>query len=349
MCNIQLTSRLGIHELNSKRQRIVDGYVFERRPQISSPPLQSSSTNALLAARPIKSIHRAQSSQKLRFEGTKVEKNTSSKETQHDVASRINDVGDSEARKASAHVRRFHMSRTTSNGDATRDSGIRKDSPIIFIERRSQLGQDKFYSTEPLASPIPPETTRAQKKPGKNARATIPPLTISSEAAARPAQSNNIPEAFKHRWNVPSEQLAKEMEAYALQEIGLRLAQQEHPTKADRPPTVTHGQGHSKFKPRTEIKRYAERHPDPNVIGDGAMIVDNRTGDEENVNENEYVTEIYVRVPIEDIEASVINAGLLILDSQPDIDAFYGPDDESDEDDEFDDEDENGGSIGNSL
>ena len=60
--------------------------------------------------------------------------------------------------------------------------------------------------------------------------------------------------------------------------------------------------------------------------------------------ESSYIVETYIRVPVEQVnlERSQASIGLLVLDSQPDIDEFYNEDSDSDSDIYDEEEDENG-------
>jgi hypothetical protein len=89
--------------------------------------------------------------------------------------------------------------------------------------------------------------------------------------------------------------------------------------------------------------RYAERHPEAKVDNDG-MDIDEEMTEDEDIDDSDYIIDTYIRMPAEALETSdsPTNIGLLILESQPDIDEFYREDEESDEEEEDDEEDENG-------
>lgn len=124
---------------------------------------------------------------------------------------------------------------------------------------------------------------------------------------------------------------------------------------------------YAKYKPKP-APRYAERHglagtgghgsgqdttTAPAADGDEAAhgaessqddaASDSGAGSE--TDDDDYVTETYVRVPGHEVKqaggAEPGSVGLLVFDNEPDIEVFYGAEEESD--DEFeDDEDENG-------
>jgi len=143
-------------------------------------------------------------------------------------------------------------------------------------------------------------------------------------------------------WDVTSEQLVAEMQAYTLQEIGVNLAESEatkpsikKPATAPRKPT--------KFKPKVPTQRYAERHPEQVVDTGAEMDIDEVYTDDDMEEDGDYIIDTYIRIPAESLESleAQKNMGLLILDSQPDIDEFYRDDHSSDEEEEDEEEDEN--------
>lgn len=140
-------------------------------------------------------------------------------------------------------------------------------------------------------------------------------------------------------WDVTSDRLAAEMQAYTLQEIGKTIAASETPRPA---PVSSRIKSPSKFKPKKPALRYLERHPEHKVAA--SMEVDEEYIVEDMDDDSEYIIDTYVRVPADALEAEEgqKNIGLLILDSQPDIDEFYREDEESDEEEDDGDEDENG-------
>jgi hypothetical protein len=149
-------------------------------------------------------------------------------------------------------------------------------------------------------------------------------------------------------WDVNSEQLAAEMQAYTLQEIGKNLAEAE----AARPgahltTSSTHvKKAQPKFKPKKPALRYQERHPEE-FPDSSKMEIEAGFIDDEVDDDSEYVIDIYIRMPVDDLVTSDSEKkfGLLVLDSQPDIDEFYLEDSDSDEPEDEDDDDENGNAL----
>jgi hypothetical protein len=145
-------------------------------------------------------------------------------------------------------------------------------------------------------------------------------------------------------WDINSEQLVAEMQAYTLQEIGKNIAASEAET-----PKVTSVSSHirkslpSKFKPKKPALRYSERHPESKNTHSSEMET-NEPFIEDMDDDSDYVIDTYVRMPVEAVEFTdqERNIGLLVLDSQPDIDEFYREFSESEEEDDEEEEDENG-------
>ena len=76
------------------------------------------------------------------------------------------------------------------------------------------------------------------------------------------------------------------------------------------------------------------------------MDIDDVELEEEMYDDSDFIIETYIRVPADVLESTEDQKvfGLLVLDSQPDIDEFYRDDDESDEEEDDEEEDENGSS-----
>jgi hypothetical protein len=257
--------------------------------------------------------------------------------------------------------RRFHISRSAvpTNPLSPSTSGVRrkrKVEPTIFVERRkkprtpaeeasSKTNNNNNNDDDDSATTLvsEPQVFRQQKKPGRAARTATPPLSSSTtlKPSAAPLRNVRLPSGAVIPWDVNSDQLAAEMEAYTLQEIGKNIAQAEAETAKPKIASSPR-RSPSKFKPQKPALRYAERHP--REIAETAMDVDEEFVEEEDIDESDYIIDTYFRIPAEALETTDAskNIGLLILDSQPDIDEFYREHDEMDEEEEDDDEDENG-------
>lgn len=194
----------------------------------------------------------------------------------------------------------------------------------------------------PLTPTPEPEKPR-QKRPGANARSAIQPARSidSTKPAPAPLRNVRMPSGAIIPWDVSSERLAAEMQAYTLQEIGKTLAANEAarpvPVSSSRAPPITP----TKFRPKKPVMRYAERHPEDKV--DTAMDVDEEYIEEVMDDDSEYIIETYIRMPAEAMQdGGEQNIGLLVLDSQPDIEEFYREEEDSEEEEDDEEEDENG-------
>jgi Transcription factor Iwr1 len=210
-----------------------------------------------------------------------------------------------------------------------------------------------------LGFPASQPEDRPRKKPGLAARSSTPPVRATSPPKPLVARSQNVRLASGAilPWD-GSERLAAEMQAYTLHEIGQTLARQdaEATAEASRLAALKEKSASSpvhkyssKFKPKKPALRYAERHPEEMVkLEHEAMGMDldePHIGDEdEDMDDGEYIIDTYVRIPADalETEAQSKNFGLLVLDSQPDIDEFYREEEDSEEEDDDEEEDENG-------
>jgi len=252
--------------------------------------------------------------------------------------------------------RRFHISRSATptvplGSQSSVQGRKRKVEPTIFVERRKRPkspegGSSSNNDAAILQSGSSP-VVRPQKKPGLAARTSTQPVKVAETLKPSPAPLRNVrlPSGAVIPWDINSEELAAEMQAYTLQEIGKNIAKSE----TERPPPqvapVAHHRTPSKFKPKAPALRYAERHPGEET--DMAMEIDEEFVEDDSMDESEYIIDTYIRIPAEALETTETpkNVGLLILDSQPDIDEFYREDDESEEEEDDDDEDENGNAL----
>lgn len=232
--------------------------------------------------------------------------------------------------------------------------------PAVFIERRtrprSSEGQtprpeetEQTYQDGPgpgFSTPQPED--RPRKKPGLAARSSTPPVkaTAPPRPNVAPLRNVRLPSGAVIPWDVSSERLAAEMQAYTLEEIGRTLASQEPPPKPEPKPISSPASKHStsRFKPKKPAMRYADRHPKEKAAEDTAMEIDEPFIEDEDMDDGEYIIDTYVRIPAEALETEEHhkNFGLLVLDSQPDIDEFYREEEDSDEEEEDEEEDENG-------
>lgn len=267
-----------------------------------------------------------------------------------------------------AKVRQFHMSRSSTTTDplAPHPGGqIRKRTgrshPTVFMERKSHVkdsAAQNLLSEAQVVQSVPepninlPEPRR-QKKPGLAVKGSAvskkdehrPTQPLVSALATPPVR---LPSGIVMPWDVNSEQLAAEMQAYTLQEISKNIAQAESFQSSPTPttPTAKSNRPQSRFKPTKPALRYMERHPDTAMdidLGSNTEL-DQPFISEDTDDDSEYIIDTYVRMPAHTLESSNSpkNFGLLVLDSQPDIDDFYLDEWDSDDEVEDEDEDENG-------
>jgi len=148
-------------------------------------------------------------------------------------------------------------------------------------------------------------------------------------------------------WDTDSATLAAQMQAYTMQEIGHNLAKSSTPETLVTSTPVIRARQVSSFKPKAPALRYHERDLEKaraanatkgsnqdEVMADAA----DQDGDD-----SDYIMETYIRMPAEMFEyEEQKSVGLLVLDSQPDIDEFYNDDSDSDSEIYDEEEDENG-------
>ncbi|KAM3081971.1 hypothetical protein ACMFMG_004432 [Clarireedia jacksonii] len=368
---------LRVHESSGKRQRRANDFVFSRQ---TTPPSDTPTPphSVLPAGRRIKPLHRASSSRSLANKGplkpagvgqtineAKKEGQPASTPSHPITATTKQDlevkhpVSSGSPKKPQ---RRFHISRSaTPTIPPTSDGGIRKrtqKATTVFVERRvrqktsqeKQLGSPARFST-PLENVLQTkdEEERPRKKPGRSSRVSAPP----KDATKPPAQSRPPP-ALVNPWGLDADDLAAQMQAYILQEIGRNILESQSQSQSQSPTTTPSRTPRSpnkllstsKFKPKKPALRYKERHPEASmeIDHDNEHMSDFEVEDEDMDTDSEYIIDTYIRLPAEDIQDTgrEINFGLLVLDSQPDIDEFYRDEKEEEEEDEDDvEEDEN--------
>ncbi|TPX17331.1 uncharacterized protein E0L32_012186 [Thyridium curvatum] len=298
--------------------------------------------------------------------------------------------------------RRFHLSRSSTPatpppvlGSGGVNKRSRYASPAVFVERgkrkkataagkaleKQVSGLDLRSGGPRSPSPPPPESMDVEQQKGPPARLPKRPGSkmagsrVASAAAGPPEASGGLPKSLLNRWEVDTDELAREMNEYTLKQIGLNLARIEAedskraasakpaaattttPLSPPRKPSSSYLRG---FKPKspaakkplglsepegTETAAAAPRQQTQDVVDvDMAEEGDSPESDEEDDDEEDYVTETYYRVPEQVLDAADINpehVGLLVFDTEPDVEFFYGNESESEEDWEPD-EDENG-------
>jgi hypothetical protein len=248
--------------------------------------------------------------------------------------------------------RRFHLSRDTTSNPAGRIRGA-KGPPAVFIERRRLAGPRAKLSdvrTPRKPGPKPEDFSINQKGVGEQKTRLPSSSTETQSTSTAPLRNVRLPSGKIIPGDVDSSTLAAEMQAYTLKEIGRNLAEASSSENLSASTSVIRARQVSSFKPKAPALRYHERHPEQT----GAMNEKKEYNQDEIMadaadvdgDESDYVMETYVRMPAEmfDLQEQK-NVGVLVLDSQPDIDDFYNDDSDTDSEIYDEEEDENGKSC----
>lgn len=255
---------------------------------------------------------------------------------------------------SNTRLRRFHMSRNPLANPFEPGKSRKRTATnsLTFKERKTRRADSsgkalKVDETDPsLLQASNSEQVRPQKKPGLAARSQLATQKNKSPSTTPNPVTNasTIPASKNTLWDVNSAKLAAEMQAFTLQEIGKNIAEANKFQSEMVAPTRLTPQKNtpSKFKPKKPALRYKERHPEVASVDD-TMELDYESSAEDTDDESEYIIDTYIRIPAHTLESSdtLKNIGLLVLDSQPDIDEFYLEENDSDEE-EDEEEDENG-------
>ncbi|CAG8960367.1 hypothetical protein HYFRA_00012442 [Hymenoscyphus fraxineus] len=349
---------LQVHESNGKhgkrQRRTSKEYLFSLQPQPTSgfPNNNTNLQRKDIASRPIKPV-RSGATQLSTSNGQGGNLPEVAMEISAPSATGLGPIEEGNPAMNNTHVRRFHMSRSPlANSTGQGKSRKRSASTSLTFKERKTKRPDPPGTTQKIdqldAQFLPAtmsEQGRLQKKPGRAARSLpVAPQNESLKITSSPAKVMPLPATIKKSWDVNSTQLAAEMEAFTLEEIGKNIAEaNKFQSKLEAPAMLTPRKGTpSKFTPKKPALRYHERHPDVESGAD-VMDVDYESSAEDTDDESEYIIDTYVRVPAHTLEPSDTpkNIGLLVLDSQPDIDDFYTEGGESDDEEEDAEEDEN--------
>ena len=243
--------------------------------------------------------------------------------------------------------RRFHLSRTSTSQNPADELSSKaqggKGNPTIFIEQRrpkSKAATSKRDDTESGQSAVEQHILN-------NLSAEAPSLTSGTQQQSpAPLRNTRLPSGKVIPWYAETSQLAAEMEAYTMQEIGHNLSEISRLAPAPLPGPILKPKQVCKLKPKPQAPRYYESPEQAvstiekqNSRKDEAMT---DPGDPEG-DESGYVMDTYIRMPAEMFELENHKSiGVLVLDSQPDIDEFYNDDSDSDSEIFDEEEDENG-------
>ncbi|RYP83204.1 hypothetical protein DL769_001400 [Monosporascus sp. CRB-8-3] len=253
--------------------------------------------------------------------------------------------------------RRFHLSRpdamlSASEYPTPTHGGVSKkrSGPALFVERRlkrlASRPVEKLLSTPSTATAQGVAPTSEQCVPGSQSTPSAsesvnigaaeprkykkPGVAKLADKGATPKAKTKLPQSMTNRWNVDMDRMAEEMNAFALEQIGLNLQKAEEEQKQKlRSPKGGQSTSQLKYKPKAPAKRYSERHPEP-APESAAESADKEMADVDvglsETDDEEYVIETYVRVPASKMGDNVPpeNVGLLVFDEEPDIAYFYG-------------------------
>ncbi|KAF7525191.1 hypothetical protein G7054_g11171 [Neopestalotiopsis clavispora] len=366
------------------KRHVTDAFVYQRQKQdaaFAHIPAPSSQ-------RPI--IHTSGAKRgNAAFQSTKDNNNNKATSSGDVEPSKASDAAgaDPESVGSADEPRRFHMSRAdimlaSSNYPTQRNyRGVAKkrSAPALFVERKhKRLPSTRFQSiahglhtqTPKEASPgssqlstprshspshsdqmeVDNSTAKPRKKPGLARQA-------QQEGTATPKKTD-LPTSMVDRWNVNLDQLTADMNAFALEQIGINLQRQEEEERKQRERAAAQrariaaatsssatysSPSQSRFKPKAPAKRYAERHPEnvPKPVDNDAT---NPDGAGSGTDDEEYIIETYVRVPASTITKQHVaskDVGLLVFDEEPDMEYFYGGNSDSEDEYAEDEDDEN--------
>ncbi len=262
------------------------------------------------------------------------------------------------------NVRRFHLSRSP----APQPSGVvqprgiskKRGASTLFVERArrkrasdvaSLLSEAKRDATDGSGAGkaheeikmedassegdlLSKETSRPNKRPGASSRTA-------------PASKPTLPPSLLDRHGVDMDQLAKDMDSYTLSHIHHALELEKERAEKDAQARARAAQ-RARFRPKAPAQRFAERNPDfVAQVAQGQASKPAHDGmdlDEGASDDEDYVLETYVRVPASQLTETVQphQVGLLVFDNEPDMEFFYGNDEDSEEEIFLDEDDENG-------
>lgn len=261
---------------------------------------------------------------------------------------------------SASEPRRFHFSRPlitpksllTTGMSTGKRSRINTPATNIFVERghkRTRTEDVQMKDVDPTntsATAVENEPPRKLKRPGADRKGPAKPA-----AHLKPAKQDAPPSVEKH-WADNMDEITRNMNEFALQVIGENLAKTEERDRKEAAAAARRQASSAgspqKFKPKPPAKRYSERHPEAVTAGQKAAALSSvDQEDYETASEDEYVVETYVRVPVSSLgqEVDPEKVGLLVFDTEPDAEIFYGEEGDSDDELPEDDEDENGRSL----
>lgn len=236
-----------------------------------------------------------------------------------------------------AEARRFHLARAnTPLSPRELGGGVKRKGNAIFVERTRPPTAKKVMTPEKKSIDLPNTTSALSSTP----ESQIPPPLLNVRQASGTVFS----------WDTSQDDLTAAAQAYTLAAIERDVAEADEAQKQRLPSPFVPRKVSSRFKPRTPAKRYHERYPGDASAGDKLQVQQQEKDEvmvdepEQDDDESDYIIDTFVRVPVESLElqAQYQNIGLLVLDSQPDIDEFYNEDSDDESEIYDEEEDENG-------
>ncbi|KAI1762511.1 hypothetical protein GGR53DRAFT_416686 [Hypoxylon sp. FL1150] len=244
---------------------------------------------------------------------------------------------------AKSAPRQFRMSRKEMMGAASPLSRARggitkkRSTTALFVERKikriSARPLQKLQAAINTPAPVDMEVDKAEprkfKKPG------VSKLASNKKENAQTYKAG-IPKSMSDRWNADMDKLAVEMNAYAMEQIGLNLQKANDEKQSEGPAKAQH-----RFKPKPTA-RYAERHPET-TQGQADIDMMDMDPDVSDSDDGDYIIETYERVPASKLGEHVPShtVGLIVFEDEPDLEFFYGDDGDSDVEWAEDEDDEN--------
>ncbi|KHJ32775.1 hypothetical protein EV44_g1853 [Erysiphe necator] len=225
----------------------------------------------------------------------------------------------------------------------------KRKADTIFVERRVNSIRKPRLEENTLSSSVSslnPKSNQCMIKNSKlpSDRNHKSPCKVPSPA---PLRNVRLPSGDIIPWDVTSQELIAEMQAYTLSEINKKIVESEKERNSDTlapdassTTTITERKQDARFKPKAPTLRYKDRHLNkPELETDNGNEIESCESIEDE--SEDWVVEKYFRVPLEDTQfENHDNHGYLVLDSQAEIEEFFQDDSNSVEENE-EDEDEN--------
>lgn len=247
--------------------------------------------------------------------------------------------------------RRYHLARVSKSTQRTptTKAGRQGRNIVTFVEHESKTtsSQASFESLKAQASnqvkalklsDTPTHRDASEDVEGHVAQRS-PPRALKRPGKKGTRILMSAPVAFteKTKFDFGSEALAAEMAKFSLETMA-----QENPEQEIEANPVT-SQTAPRFKPKPPAQRYHERHANDLPVSKLAEESRNDQGGDDLMHTDDYIIDTYVRVPAHTLELVPMDVGVLVIESEEQMQQFYEfGEDSSDDSDLFDEEiDEN--------